>query len=98
MGGKGSGRKNRSGIDWSDPVAVAQKKRGYAHPQAATQSTFVHGTNQVLTPDDVRTIRRRLLSESANAIARDYGVAQVTIWRIKHGITWKDEAGDARSE
>lgn len=46
--------------------------------------------NAKLTPEDVRCIR--LDPRTPYKIARDYGVADYTIYCIKHGLTWKKAA------
>ncbi len=45
-------------------------------------------TSLKFTPDDIRAIKQRT-GESANAVARDYGVNHGSILAIWRGITWK---------
>jgi len=49
-----------------------------------------HGTNgQKLTPDDVRTIRKRIVAGDRNLdIAADYGIDPSTVCQIKSGRIW----------
>jgi len=44
-----------------------------------------------LSVDQVKGIKRRLLNgEDLNLIAADYGVYRTTIYKIQHGVTWKN--------
>lgn len=56
--------------------------KGRAKPQSGERHTSAK-----LTDDDVRAIRKD--SRSGAAIARDYGVSDVMILRIKAGVSWK---------
>jgi len=66
------------------------RARLFPRPTGAARPVFPHGTRH-LAEDDVRAIKQRLkVGDTPNVIAKDYGVAQVTIWRIANNITWKD--------
>jgi hypothetical protein len=45
--------------------------------------------NAKLTPDQAEVIRLRVRSERRCAIARDYDVHYISIWRIATGRTWR---------
>lgn len=68
----------------------------WATPKENCQEKIVHGTtnrgqkchSNKLSPDDVRRIRKLLLTTPATAIAHSYGVGKSTIYGIKHGKNW----------
>lgn len=42
-----------------------------------------------LTADQVRAIRARYNGNNAKTMAREYGIGQMTVWRILHRETWR---------
>lgn len=44
--------------------------------------------NHKLTEEEVREIKHRVMNESVNAIAREYGICHQAISAIKNGLSW----------
>lgn len=92
-------RKNRSGVDWSDPVSVAAHQKEYYRTKRYTEPDIPdlgratgerHGRSK-LTDQDVRDIRAAYVPRSVSfaAIARMYGVDASVIEKIVKRKTWK---------
>lgn len=62
--------------NWSDRYAHSRLKGGIAHHSAK------------LTHSQANEIKKS--NESQRNLARKYGVAQATVWAIKHGLFWQD--------
>ena len=73
------GRNNRSGVDWSDPVAV----RGYKQAHEYNRPRYVasersNGNDSHLTPEQQAALMQDVSSMSLTEAARKHGVTRVT--------------------
>jgi hypothetical protein len=81
---------NRAGLCSADtdskPAMRKYARRGVNHCRAMA----------VLSPEQVKTIRRRYVfmsrQDGSSAIAKTYGVSRATILAVLHGRTWKHVA------